>query len=300
VRELADILCVLGKLYNDLGDFSHAAPYYEQSLDLARQVDDPVIIARNLNNIGLIEHAQGHYSLAETLFTEALTLFRALDLALAVNVVMMNLANVYNALGDLERALALYWEALELTRQSNHRNQIVGLLLNLALAYTYYYRDFAQAEPLFMEALNMAIEIGALRLESQVRLGYANMLRLRGQFPQAEQQIQEGLALADRMADGETRMKAFCMRGELFLDMNRVPEAESSLEIALSIAENLVYQDTTIAEILFIQARTLLAQAQPAQACRLAQKSLQLYEKMGPPARVDTVRRWLENLPQTR
>lgn len=300
VRELADILCVLGKLYNDLGDFSHAAPYYEQSLVLARQVDDPVITARNLNNIGLIEHAQGHYSRAERLFTEALTLFRALDLALAVNVVLMNLANVHNALGDLERAMALYWEALELARQSNHRNQIVGLLLNLALAYTYYYRDYAQAEPLLMEALKIAIEIGAQRLESQVRLGYANILRLRCQFSQAERQIQECLALADRMADGETRMKAFCLQGELFLDMQRSSEAETSLEMALSIAGNLVYQDTAIAEILFIQARTSFAQAQPAQACRLAQESLQLYEKMGPPARVETVRRWLENLPQTR
>ncbi len=295
VREMADILCALGKSYFDRGEYAQARPYYEQSLELAVQVDYTFTVGRNLNNLGLLEHVQGHYSVAEALFTEAITHLQALDAQKGVATVMMNLSNVYGALGQAERTTALRKEALERSRQENHRAMIITLLLNLADGYALFYNDLDTAERLLLEALDMAMETGFRRLESQLRVDYANVLRRRGHFAQAEQEIQGSLTIAQQLTDVETHANALRLQGELFLDMGRLADAKNVLEIALQIAHRTSLHGL-IAEIHFLKARIALIQAQFELAYTLAQESLRVFEEFGPPYRMEMVRRWLENL----
>jgi len=296
VRELADILCGLGKLNYDQGQYDAAEPYYVQSLELARQSEYAFTLARNLNNLALIAHERANYAQAEAMFNEALEHFRSIHFTLGVNTVLMNLSNVYGALGDGERCMALRREALALARQENNRVLIVTILLNLADGYENFTGELDEAEQLLLEALDRSLELGAQRLESQVRVNYANILRRRRRFTESQQQITKSLALAGQLSDVETQVNLLRLQGELWLDMGLLADAASSLADALALAQNLHHQGM-IARILYVQAQVLLEQGQISSARAIGMESLQIFARQGQSHQRGQVLRWLDSLP---
>ena len=77
-RDRAMALGRTAAIAGDQGDYEEAQRYFEESLTIAEQLDDPGIEARALRGLGILASNQSDFGRAETLFTQALERFQAL------------------------------------------------------------------------------------------------------------------------------------------------------------------------------------------------------------------------------
>ena len=106
----------------------------EQSLELARNLDDPNPIAESLLMLGVVEGGAGDFARAESLELEALDIFRATGDERQVRSTLGLLAWVAMARGKYRAAEELCEEALHLSREAGDDRGVVLALGNLGAA----------------------------------------------------------------------------------------------------------------------------------------------------------------------
>jgi non-specific serine/threonine protein kinase len=108
-----------GWLVLDQGELDAARPLLEQAMVLARQANDPSLLAEALWGGGRLAYLQGDLARAETLMAEVIAILRGLeeegaDNPLRVSGALSNLGAIALAAGDIALATTLYTEAIRL------------------------------------------------------------------------------------------------------------------------------------------------------------------------------------------
>jgi non-specific serine/threonine protein kinase len=115
--ELTGALLVLGLVSGAEGDDASAERYYEEALQLGRQLQDHEIMARCLNNLGLCASARGDHQRGKSLLEEAVREVRLAGNRADTSALLDSLARINLLLGDRVAARAQYIEALELSNR---------------------------------------------------------------------------------------------------------------------------------------------------------------------------------------
>jgi DNA-binding NarL/FixJ family response regulator len=118
-----------GILADRLGDYASARRLHEESLDLARELDDTTGVAISLNNLGLVAQLQGDYISARSLYDVSLALKRELGDKRGVAISLSNLGLVELEQGDYTAARSHFKESLTLRRELGDK---WGIALSLA------------------------------------------------------------------------------------------------------------------------------------------------------------------------
>jgi predicted ATPase len=103
-------LFAAGVLASEQGDYVLAAALLQESLQIARQLNDQSGAAVSLNALAVISRDKGDLAASRALFEECLVLWRELQDPSAVARAVSNLANVVKLSGDYSLARALYEE----------------------------------------------------------------------------------------------------------------------------------------------------------------------------------------------
>lgn len=164
-------LNLIGGIVFETGKLREAEFYFHQALDLAREFNDQVMVARISNNLASVADIRGDTGLAHRLYMSALNEYQRLaDLR--------GLAETYHNLGMLFRQIGSWDKALEATDEAIRFATVVGEPTLLALVLTGRAElDREQGQPEIAER-----ELGrAARLAQSVGddLGQAETLRLR-------------------------------------------------------------------------------------------------------------------------
>jgi predicted ATPase/DNA-binding SARP family transcriptional activator len=122
-----------GNLSRIEGDYAAARRFYEESLMIARDVQDDRRVAIALNNLGAIAKEQGDYRAARVFYEESLTLKRGAADARGTALTLSNLGVVSNAEGDYARARSYLGESLALFRDVQDRWGIALAVNNLGV-----------------------------------------------------------------------------------------------------------------------------------------------------------------------
>ncbi len=233
----AELLAVLGTVYNNLALYGEAREVKEEALR-SRRAADPVnrqALATALNNLGRLEYDLGDYVAAETRFREALELWLELgDEAWAVYA-LRNLAATQMHYGEYGKALELHDQALELQR---------GL--------------HGPDDP---EIATSLYSLGALH-------------RVRGEPAEAERHLRRArVVFASNFGPKHTRVAAVDNSlGRVLLALGRLPEAREHLERALAVRLELLGEDhVQVANSRKSLANLLLAQGDAEGAARTAE-----------------------------
>ena len=226
-------------------DYAQAGTYYQQALELARRMDDPLTLAHSLNRLGNWRVNIEQPREALRYHQEALTVFQGVhdSQGIAQTYDLLGMANSLG--GDLYQASAYYQQAIALLQELDDRQGLTSSLATLmCLGGEYETETMVPAPTSFAEclhsgeqALKTAREIGQRSAEIYALCALGQCLGLRGEYAQALKLAQEGLALAEQIEHHEWMTHGHWVLGALYLDVLALPEALQQLEQALALAQ---------------------------------------------------------------
>ena len=112
-----------------VGEHELARERFTAALDLARELEDELWIARALSDVGTVAAVLEEFDEASVLLEESAVLFRKLDVPARLATVLGNLGHIASMRGDYERAIEVTEEALSL--ESSHKANAAISLFNL-------------------------------------------------------------------------------------------------------------------------------------------------------------------------
>jgi tetratricopeptide (TPR) repeat protein len=288
----AEMMTVIGRVYQRIGVHDRAAPLLEEAVAIGRaRGRSSAPLAQSLNDLGVLRRERGDAAGAAPLLEQALAMRRGLfgSVHKDVAVTLVELGRAYQDRGQGDRAEPLFREALQIRRAlfgDQHRETATS---KSALALLLWNRgDLAAAEPLFRDSLETS---RAVLSADHPNVGSSwNNLGLvvldRGDFAAAEPMFRESLAIkrkqfGDRHPSlGPTLSNlAGALRGQ-----GKLAEARSLLEEALAITREVLGPNhQSIAGYEVNLARVFLAQNDPSRAEPLLRDALARQQRSSAP-----------------
>lgn len=236
----ADMLAVLGRLYQQLGLYDRALPLLEEALDVrrARLGDRDPDVVQSTADLASLLYDRGEYDRAEPLAREALEIRRDEGEDSLVARAMSSLASVLDARGEYEQADSLFRAGLTLDRRLGNRRLIAGDLENLGVAY-WRQGKYTEALPLAEEALAMHRALyGDEHTEVATSLlNVATILMASGEYARAESMLRECLAMRRKLLGDRHPFVALTLSnlGQVLQQEGRLAAAEKAYREALEI-----------------------------------------------------------------
>ena len=123
---------IAAQIASCMGRYADSRAYGEESLSIAREIEDRERMTIALMSLAVQLAALGNHAQARAYLEEALALARALGHRMLISSALGQLAELERAEENLDAAEPLYVEALALARETAEQRSIVVQLLNLA------------------------------------------------------------------------------------------------------------------------------------------------------------------------
>ena len=201
----AEMLTVMGRVYERLGDPARAQPLLERAVALGRKSrgGPSPRVAQSLNDLGVLLREKGNYAAAGPMLEEAAAMRTKLFGREngEVGVTLVELGRVWEDQGQDARAEPLYREALAIRRKvlgvEDHETATSFNELALLLRRK---GDLAEAETLFRQVLEIDRKTRGEE-HPDTATAYNNLALIamdRGDYPEAERLSRQGLAISRR------------------------------------------------------------------------------------------------------
>lgn len=149
-----------GQLCCFMGRYAEALGFLEESLAIARELDDQERIARALQPLSMAAAGLGDLALARVYSEQAVALARALGNPHEISAALIALAQIHRMEGRLEPAARLYDDAVSVARRHGDRVSVAIGLLNLAMV-AIGQNAAIRARPMLLESSGIAVDTGA-------------------------------------------------------------------------------------------------------------------------------------------
>ncbi|MDQ3585976.1 MAG: protein kinase [Acidobacteriota bacterium] len=148
-----------GFLAWQVGDYSSARQFYEESLAESRATGDKMQVALSSRGLGIVLMIQGDIAAARTLYAECLAISQEAEDKFLIAASLNDLGEAARMQEDYATARPLYEEAVALSRQLGNQERLGTILANLG-ATAYQVGDYETAGACYREALALARELG--------------------------------------------------------------------------------------------------------------------------------------------
>jgi class 3 adenylate cyclase/DNA-binding CsgD family transcriptional regulator/Tfp pilus assembly protein PilF len=225
-------------------DYSQTGVYYQQALEVARRLGDPLTLAHSLNRLGNWHLNIEQPNEAMGYHQEALTLFQqAHDTpGVAQTCDLLGMASLL--VGDLVQGAVYYQQAVALFQELDDRQGLASSLATLAKLGGIYQSEttvpasisFAQSLHFGEQAIKTAREIGQRSAEAYTLVSLGQFLGPRGEYARALEVAQASLAISEQIEHRQFMTFGHWELGVLYLELLALPEAQQQLEQALALA----------------------------------------------------------------
>ncbi|MEM7033657.1 MAG: tetratricopeptide repeat protein [Chloroflexota bacterium] len=198
--EIAFSLNHLGNIAYELAQYADAERYYQESLDLRRELGDDYGIAVTLNNLGQVAYLSGQYERAYQFSSESLTIARKLGNQWCIAFAEHNLGQIANAHGRYRESQAHYEQTLQICQAIGERSLQATTLdqLGYLAAET---KQNRKAKQLLSESLKLHQEIGNKRGEANTLNDLGKVALQAGQYAEAKSLLKKSLTLSRKIKD---------------------------------------------------------------------------------------------------
>jgi len=152
------VLELLAKAYEDTHQQAKSTPIREQALLLRQQQTTPSLASvMHLNELALRQQRYENYEQADKFYQQALTLLAELNKSDSIEqaLILGNWASLKLLEKDTQTALSLFEQSLQLHNRFDQRPQEASKIATYSATIYYNQRQYAKAEPLFLQALEL-------------------------------------------------------------------------------------------------------------------------------------------------
>jgi predicted ATPase/DNA-binding SARP family transcriptional activator len=165
-----------------VGEHELARERFTAALQLARELEDELWIARALSDVGTVAAVLEEYDEAVVLLEESADLFRKLDVPARLATVLGNLGHIASQRGDYARAIEVTEEALAL--ESSHKANAAISLFNLG-SHNLGAGNHERAREWLERAIAHSLELGFKEVMAYALAAYARLCLLEDDAPRA-------------------------------------------------------------------------------------------------------------------
>jgi predicted ATPase len=199
-EEKVGILLKLGKVYEVVGKWPQAGERYQQSLELAEEMQDRQAWGWARAAQAELLRKQGMYKEAVTRLLQAQDAFEDVGDRAGVAQAFHYAGTVAAQQGDYEAAKRLYEQSLEFRRELNDRPQIAHLLNNLGILRRFN-GDSTGARELYEESLTIRRELGDKKWIAQSLNNIGNVALDQKNLAEARSYLEEALVMLRQVGD---------------------------------------------------------------------------------------------------
>ena len=183
-EQLAVTLNMVGVVYSDKADYQTAYTYYQQSMAVAEQSDDPYILTISLINLGCDADTQRDFTAARAYLSKGLALAQSINAQHSIAHALSNLALVIHSEGDQRLALDYVNQALAIDRAIDDRFALSYDLLTAAKIQLALHLP-TEARASRQQGLQLAHTLAALPTVLLALLDFSQLFLQTGQVEQA-------------------------------------------------------------------------------------------------------------------
>jgi CHAT domain-containing protein/tetratricopeptide (TPR) repeat protein len=227
-----------GNKYESIGQYDRAKNYYQQALEVAKEIKNRQGESNALNNLGNIYQSLGQYKNAGDFYQRSLEIYKELGDVQGEGNILNNLGIVYRSLEQNDKAEKLYQQALQISERIGSKQGKVNALGNLGNVYRSL-EKYEQAEKLYQQALQISEEIGDRRVKSKTLNNLGIVCQNLRQYDRAENYSQQALKIAKEIEDKEGESNALSNLGVINYKLRKLPTAIQYLQQAVSISDSL-------------------------------------------------------------
>jgi len=229
---------LLGAAHFALGELEAARHAFEQALEMGREDEDDLLVARATNNLGAIANIHGRREQALALYHLAIPVYQRLGSPLGLAQSFHNIAITFRDLGQLDRADECERRAIEFARQGGSEH--LAALARLGRAdVSLRGGDAALAEAGARHAAQSFAALGdAINQADALRLAGAACLA-RGDHEAARAALDSALALARARGSALHEAEALRTRAELARARGDEGAARCDATAAMAVFEQL-------------------------------------------------------------
>jgi len=226
-------------------DYDQTGAYWKQALGLARDLDDPAVLAHSLNRVG-----NWHVNIeqpfdAQRYHAEALAIFQELSDRRGIAETRDFLGMAAMLTGDLIKSAAHYRQAATLLDEMGERQLLSSSLVNLQ-ADTAAAMNMSSTPGLTLlegqqaaeRALGIARDIGWRSGEAFGLIHLGTNLASQGRYGEAQRALRMGLDIAEEIAHHQWTAIALWTLGSSYLDLFAYIEARACLERSLALSKH--------------------------------------------------------------
>jgi tetratricopeptide (TPR) repeat protein len=193
-------LISLGNAYNSLGQYERAIAFFQQSLDIKKEIGDIQGESISLIGLGNAYNSLGQYERAIAFHQQSLDIFKEIGDIRGESISLNGLGNAYNSLGQYERAIAFFQQSLDIFKEIGDIQGESISLIGLGNAY-YSLGQYERAIAFNQQSLDIKKEIGDIRGESNSLIGLGNAYGSLGQYERAIAFYQKSLDIKKEIGD---------------------------------------------------------------------------------------------------
>jgi class 3 adenylate cyclase/Tfp pilus assembly protein PilF len=220
------------------GDYAKALGYYNQSLKINEEVGDQSVIAKTLNQIGIIYKSQGDYSKALDCYTQSLKIKEQIGNQRGIAPTLNNIGIIYKYQGDYAKALDYYSQSLKINEQLGYQNGISFSLNNIGVVYEKQ-GDYAKALDYYSKSLKIKEQIGDEGGIADLLVNIGEAYFDKGDYDKALDYYNQSLKINAEVGNQSTIVNALNGIGEVYFHQGNYPKAlvfcEKGYQLALSI-----------------------------------------------------------------
>jgi class 3 adenylate cyclase/predicted ATPase len=228
----------LGSLHASHYDVTHAKQYFEEALNVVRRLGNQRDIADTLIQLGDFNYNLGQLELGIKNYQEAHQISAQLNDEVRLTEAEDGLAKITLEYGEVSASLERFADIVNTRRRLGYRSGLMQSLASLLVAQTFA-ADYHSAEQTAEEVLELHRRSGDFYRVPFIRYYQAFGQLFQGEFDKAQENLKEGLRLAEEQKQKSLQALGMAWLGYYYLTLGLDQEGLLQAEQSMALAKEL-------------------------------------------------------------
>ncbi len=232
------ILNNISGIYSARGDFDTALKYLKQALQIKQKVGDKAGEGATFNNIATTTHARGDFDTALKYLKQALQIRQEIGDKAGEGTTLNNISIIYSARGDFDTALKYLKQALQIQQKGGDKAGEGITLNNISIIYRAR-GDFDTALKYLKQALQIQQKIGGKAGEGTTLNNISGIYSARGDLDTALKYLKQSFQIRQEIGDIAGLCNTLFNMGHIHWENKRYEEAKSDWATVYRLAKKM-------------------------------------------------------------